>query len=412
MYNNDNNNLFDANGEYHLTYPESSGYTLNENYQPPMKQKKPRKAPRYIAAGLAMVLMSAAAGGGGAWLVMNYADPPATTTETAAPVIQAVQPTNATSASSGATDITAVVSATENSVVEISTESVQYNMFIGNSVAEGAGSGVIISEDGYIVTNDHVVADTQNIIVRTKDGTEYQAKLVGTDSKTDLAVLKIEATGLTPAVFADSDSIQVGQLAVAIGNPLGELGGTVTSGIISATGREINIGGESMNLLQTSAAVNPGNSGGGLFNSDGQLVGVVNAKSSGSGVEGLAFAIPSNTVREVADSIIANGYVAGRPQMGIQVIEISGQQMAMYYQVREPGVYISSPGNNAGLKAGDRIVKIGDTEITSSNDVSNAVNAHSVGDTITIVVNRDGENVETQVTLTEQVPEGVVASRI
>ena len=202
-----------------------------------------------------------------------------------------------------------VAALNQPSVVEIQTEMVTNGSFLQQYVQTGAGSGIIISQDGYIVTNNHVIEDATSITVRTSDGTSYSAQLVGTDSRTDIAVLKIDATGLQPVTFGNSDNLNVGDTAIAIGNPLGELGGTVTNGIISALDRTIVLDNEEMTLLQTNAAINPGNSGGGLFNSRGELIGMVVAKSSGEDIEGLGFAIPSNLVSQVAQELINNGYV-------------------------------------------------------------------------------------------------------
>lgn len=202
-----------------------------------------------------------------------------------------------------------IVVLTADSIVEVYTETVVNGGRFGQYIVEGAGSGVIISADGYIVTNNHVIDGTEKITVRLKNGTEYEATLIGRDSKTDIAVLKINEKDLKPVVFGDSDELVVGELAVAIGNPLGMLGGTVTDGIISALSRNIDIDGQMMNLLQMSAAVNPGNSGGGLFNRYGELVGIVNAKASGYDIEGLGFAIPINIVKSVIDDLIKYSYV-------------------------------------------------------------------------------------------------------
>ena len=217
-----------------------------------------------------------------------------------------------------------VAAAVADSVVEITTEIVTTNSFLGQYISQGAGSGVIFTTDGYIVTNHHVIEGANKINVTLRNGTSYDAKLVGDDSKTDLALLKIEATGLTPAVLiADSDQLKVGQTAIAIGNPLGQLGGTVTSGIVSALGREIEIQGETRTLLQTSAAINPGNSGGGLFDDKGNLIGIVNAKSSGSDIEGLGFAIPANTVKKTIGDLMEYGYVKGRANLGLTYVTIN-----------------------------------------------------------------------------------------
>lgn len=220
-------------------------------------------------------------------------------------------------------DLADIVDETAPSVVEVFTETKQVSNWFQEYVTEGAGSGVILSEDGYIVTNHHVIDGANTIKVRLSNGQTYAAELTGTDEKTDLAVLKINASGLAAAKLTDSSTVRVGDFVIAIGNPLGELGGTVTEGIISAKDRKVTVDGEAMTLLQTSAAVNPGNSGGGLFDLNGELVGVVNAKSSGNDIEGLAFAIPANTVKEITQELIQYGYVTGRPQLGVSVAQIT-----------------------------------------------------------------------------------------
>lgn len=297
-----------------------------------------------------------------------------------------------------------VVKKTMPSVVEITTEVAGFNSFMGQYITSGAGSGVILTQDGYIVTNHHVIEDASSITVRIYDGKEYKATLVGTDKQTDLAVLKIDATGLTPAKLGDSDTLEVGELAIAIGNPLGQLGGTVTTGIISAKDRDITIDNQTMKLLQTSAAINPGNSGGGLFDQFGNLVGVVNAKSSGTGIEGLGFAIPSNTVRFVVDELIRNGYVTGRPQMGINVIDITSTRMASMYGVSQVGVYVAQPGSTS-LKSGDRLISIDGRPITASSDISRILADKKVGDVVSVKAARENNEVTVSITLTEQKPE-------
>ena len=214
-------------------------------------------------------------------------------------------------ATSDSLSIPEIAALNSDSVVEIYTEFIVNGWRMTQYVSEGAGSGVVISKNGYIVTNNHVIDSANKITVQLNDGTEYEAELIGKDSRTDIAVIKIDASDLKPAVWGDSDGLVVGELAVAIGNPLGKLGGTVTDGIISALSRDIEIDGHMMNLLQTSAAVNPGNSGGGLFNGKGELIGVVNAKSTGSDIEGIGFAIPANLAKSIADELIKNGKVEG-----------------------------------------------------------------------------------------------------
>ncbi|MEG2489159.1 MAG: trypsin-like peptidase domain-containing protein, partial [Anaerorhabdus sp.] len=230
---------------------------------------------------------------------------------------------NNTALSSDNLSLQDIIQKAQPSVVEIRTETVSNNFLLQEYVSEGAGSGVIITSDGYIVTNNHVIDNASTINVTLSDGTSYPATLIGKDAATDLAVIKIEATNLTMAVLGNSDGISVGDTVVAIGNPLGRLGGSATDGIISALDREITIDNETMTLLQTNAAVNPGNSGGGLFNSRGELIGIVNAKSSGSDIEGLGFAIPVNDVKTVAEQLINDGYVSNRASMGVYLSEVT-----------------------------------------------------------------------------------------
>lgn len=220
-------------------------------------------------------------------------------------IIQTATP----AATSDLLTIPEVAAAVKPTVVEITTETAMSYRYgrgrmVGQYISEGAGSGVILTEDGYIATNYHVINGANSVTVRLSDGTEYPASVIGASEMDDLAVLKIDASALTPAVMGDSSNLLVGDGAVAVGNPLGELGGTVTDGIISALDREITLDGVSMTLLQTSAAINPGNSGGGLFNLRGELIGIVNAKSAGSEIEGLGFAIPINAAQPILERII------------------------------------------------------------------------------------------------------------
>ena len=312
---------------------------------------------------------------------------------------------SASAASLVVLDLAEIVDQTAPSVVEVFTETKKVSNWFQEYVMEGAGSGVILSEDGYIVTNHHVIDGASTIKVRTNNGQTYEAALKGTDSKTDLAVLKIEATDLLPAKLADSSAVRVGDFVIAIGNPLGELGGTVTDGIISAKDREITIDGQTMTLLQTSAAVNPGNSGGGLFDLDGKLVGVVNSKSSGSDIEGLAFAIPANTVLEITQELIRNGYVTGRPQLGISVTQLTRPGLNWQPYFDKPGLYVAGSSESNGLKAGDRIAEIDGTPINNAADISAVLDKHHVGDTVKVTAFRGGKEIAVSVKLTEQKPE-------
>ena len=271
-------------------------------------------------------------------------------------------------------------------------------------VSSGAGSGVILTQDGYIVTNHHVIEGATSILVRTRSGDEYSAELIGSDEQSDLAVLKIDASGLIPAVLGDSTKLEVGDLAVVIGNPLGELGGTVTSGIISALDREVSIDGQMMTLMQTDAAVNPGNSGGGLFDANGDLVGIINAKSSGDNVEGLGFAIPISSATDIIDELIANGEVTSRPTLGVSLYDVTDRNTAAQLGVDSTGVYIvqivqGGSADRAGLQTGDRIISVDGTEVNSTEEVRAALNEHSTGEQMNMEIERDGNTIEVMVSL-------------
>ena len=305
-----------------------------------------------------------------------------------------------------------VVNAVSGSVVEIGTEVQTTNPFFGQtSTAQAAGSGVILSEDGYIITNHHVIENAQKIQVRLKDGTSYPAELVGSDPQTDIAVIKVEATGLQAAKIGSSAGLQVGDETIAIGNPLGTLGGTVTNGIVSATGREVTIDGNTMSLLQTNAAINPGNSGGGLFNNQAELIGIVTAKSSGTGIEGLGYAVPIDMAYKVASDLMQHGYVTGRGELGISVLNISDTREAFLYRVPQTGVYIAAVENGsaaqrAGLQVGDGILAVNGEEISSLAQLRTQLNGLSAGEQITLTLLRDGKQQEVPVVLQEEVPEG------
>ncbi len=291
------------------------------------------------------------------------------------------------------------------SVVEIQTESVATsNFFQQQYVQQGAGSGVIFSEDGYIITNNHVIEGATSIAVRTNDGTEYEATLIGTDAQTDIAVIKVEAKDLVPATIGDSDSLEVGDAAIAIGNPLGELGGTVTQGIISALERQVTVGNESMTLLQTDAAINPGNSGGGLFDANGNLIGIVNAKESSTGIEGLGFAIPINSTLETIEELIQNGTVTNRPALNVSLYDYKNSNSYYYTDDREEGCYIvqiikGGAAHKAGLQQNDRIISLDGKEISCTADVKAILRKHKIGDEVEIVVDRNGKNVTKTVKL-------------
>ena len=264
-----------------------------------------------------------------------------------------------------------------------------------------------------------MVSGASQITVTIGD-TDYTATVVGEDDTSDVAVLKIDATGLTPATVGDSDSLSVGDSVLAVGNPLGELGGTVTSGIVSALNRSVTIQGTSstntMSLIQMDASVSPGNSGGGLFNMNGELIGLVNAKSSSSDAEGLGFAIPINDAIQVAQDLLENGYVSGRPYMGITYIAVTDAQTAAQLNVNAYGVYVvdvvqGGPADKAGLKAGGRIVSIDGSEIAQKDDLGTLMQQHTAGDTLSITVARDGQMQTVSLTLGEKNASNTAAQR-
>ena len=273
------------------------------------------------------------------------------------------------------------------------------------------GSGFVLTEDGYIVTNHHVIADADEgtVVVQFYSGEEYPAAIVGTDSMNDVALLKIEAEGLQTVTVGDSDEVEVGETVEAIGNPLGDLTFTMTAGYISALDREIDVGGTMMNLLQTNAAVNPGNSGGGLFNMSGELVGIVNAKSSGENVEGLGFAIPSNDASKVAEELMTNGYVTGKAYIGVSLYYASDSYTAYRnFRNSSPGLYIAQVVegyNDDVLKFGDRIIAVDGTEVSSADDVKAIVKKCEIGSTMKFSLYRDGKLIEVDVKCYEYKPE-------
>jgi serine protease Do len=287
-------------------------------------------------------------------------------------------------------------------------------------VMTGTGTGIIMSEDGYIITNAHCIYDTESdyqcgkavsvsVVMGDEDETEYDAQIVGYDLETDLAVLKIDAKGLTPAEFGDSDALQVGELVVAIGNPLGfELFGTTTCGIVSALNREVTINEKDMTLIQTDAAINSGNSGGPLLNCYGQVIGINSAKMSstyGSAtVEGLGFAIPISDAQDIINDLINYGYVAGRPQLGITGVNVTESDSERYSMPQ--GVYVysvteDSAAYEAGIRQGDIITSIAGQEITTMDELNEVKNEYNAGDTITIGLYRSGETLEVRLTLQE-----------
>ncbi|MBO4677302.1 MAG: trypsin-like peptidase domain-containing protein [Oscillospiraceae bacterium] len=311
-------------------------------------------------------------------------------------------------------DPTEIYELATQQVVGISTEVTSTNVFGQMVTGAISGTGFIISSDGYILTNNHVVetAYKQNlkVTVMLYDGTEYEAQIVGVEGdNNDIAVLKIEATGLNAATLGNSDDMKVGESVYLVGNPLGELTYTMTAGIISALDREIAAEQDaSVNMFQLDAAVNSGNSGGPVYNSRGQVIGVVTAKYQSTGVEGLGFAIPINDAAEIADELIDHGYVTGKPYFGIMVKTMSEQYAAYYNSV--PGVYVYSVDAGscaaaAGIRQGDVITKLGDEEIKTNADLSTAKKAYKAGDTAEVTVYRGGEYLTLTVVFDEKKPD-------
>jgi len=392
--------------------PYGTAPNHSANAKPP-KAKKPKKQRKPISRGgiaiaLAVTMVFSCGLGFGGGYLANKVN---TSTSGSLNITKTSNSGTTTTASSTskANSTSEIVKKTADSVVEISTESVVTGSFAQQYVQQGAGSGVIISQDGYILTNNHVINGANSVKVRLRDGTEYDATIIGSDSDNDIALLKVSATGLSPATFGDSNSLAVGDYVVAIGNPLGELGGTVTDGIISALARKVTIEDTQMTLLQTNAQVNPGNSGGGLFNANGELVGIVNAKQSATEVEGIAFAIPINNVLDILSDLKEYGYVTGKVDLGIDFTDITSDETAFYYGVNQTGCYVLSvdSGSNAekaGVTRGDLVTKVNDTDVSSSSDITAALEKAEVGDTVTFTVSRRGTSKTISFVLEEYIP--------
>lgn len=327
-----------------------------------------------------------------------------------------IDPTTIMSLSNYSDATAAIAAKVQPSVVGIKVEYSVNSFFNQKGSATASGSGIIITEDGYILTNNHIVDTSSNSSFYTVseatsikvylygDSTAYDAKIIGTDSLTDLAVIKIDKTGLPAAELGDSDTVKVGSFAMAIGNPLG-LDNSVTLGTVSAVNREVtDTDGKKFVLIQTDAAINSGNSGGALVNSYGQVIGINTLKLSGDGVEGIGFAIPINSTKDIYTQLINDGKVK-RPYLGIGCIDID-EQKSEYYNL-PIGIYISevedfSAAQKAGLKPGDVIIAVDGTTVTTRDELDEIKYSHSIGDKITLKINREGKEMDIELTLAEQ----------
>ena len=412
-----------APGETGNGAPASNGYTSSFNsgnggnggyngysyasapQQPPHKPKKNHRVLLRVLACVGVVALGFGGGLGGAVVASRTG---LTGNQVVVQQIQrdtASDATNANSTDGTAMSVQQIASVVSPSVVAITTEQMSGSQtwFGGYYVQSGAGSGVIISQDGYILTCAHVVSGATSIKVQLDSGDTYDATIVGSDSTSDIAVIKIEATGLTPAVIGDSDALAVGETVVAVGNPLGTLSNSVTDGIISALNREVTVEDNDMTLMQTSASISPGNSGGGLFNANGELIGIVNAKSSYSEAEGIGFAIPINSAMSIAQELIQNGSVA-RPALGVKIYDVKDAATAQQLGVSNTGVYVveltaGGGAEAAGVQVGDRIIAVDDTAVSSTNDIKSYLKDKNVGDTVNLQVERDGKVQTLAVTL-------------
>ena len=429
-----------VNGEYHYKngytqkiYSDAHYVPENENTVPPRyytPPEKPAKAPKEKkphgkwARALCMCLVCALLGGlCGAGVMAGSINGRIAAMEEKleeqAKESLSVGQTSTTpapvSTTTTAKPIAAIYDQACSEVVGITTEVTYTNFFGQTSSSAVSGSGFIVSEDGYILTNYHVIEYAYKgnyaVTVMLHDGTRYEASIVGVEDCNDIAVLKIDASGLDPVTFGDSDKLSVGDDVYAVGNPLGELEFSMTTGRVSALDRLITTdeSAEAINMFQIDAAVNSGNSGGPVYNANGEVVGIVTAKYSETGVEGLGFAIPINDAVKIAEDLINKGYVTGKAYMGVSIDERYNSMYSQYYNM-PIGAFIKSvePGScadNAGIQSGDIITKLGDVEITGYSDLKQAIKQYSAGDTAEVELYRAGESRTITVTFDEAVPD-------
>lgn len=407
-------------GEYHFVRPEQNLYEDAEfvpcgeateipKYYVPSEKKPKEEKPKDMKAApkskkcfvklacacLACALIGGAVGGVVSWKVLDNNN--STPEATSKPISAGTSGASVSTKPSGTTDIYSLGC---KQAVGITTEVTTTNWFGQTSSSAVSGSGFVVTTDGYIVTNYHVIeaAYQRNykVSVMFYDGKTYDATIVGVEEENDVAVLKIDATGLTPVVVGDSESIQVGEEVYAIGNPLGELAFTMTTGHVSALDRKIttNESASAINMFQFDAAVNSGNSGGPLYNAEGKVIGIVTAKYSSTGVEGLSFAIPINDAIDIANDLITNGYVTGKAYLGANIDSRYDSVYANYYNMPE-GAYVfsvesGSCAEKCGLAAGDIITKLGGNEVKDFNDLDSAIRSFKAGESAEITVYRKG----------------------
>lgn len=402
---------------------ENQGYQPQYSYQPqpdtapeaPQKPKKNRTGAKVTALVLSCALVGGAMGFGGSALQNHLAAKNADTEEA-----QQASVVYEGSRETSVINIAQIDTSKEMTPAEVYAQNVNSTVGIRTSIttnywgyqtkAAAAGSGFILSADGYILTNYHVVEDSNSITVSLYDGTEYDATLVGCDESNDIAVLKIDAEGLTPVVLGDSDNLNVGDQVVAIGNPLGELTFSLTTGVVSALNREVTLSSNvTMNLIQTDCAINSGNSGGALFNLYGEVIGITNAKysssssSSEASIDNIGFAIPLNHVKNIVKSIIETGSIT-KPYIGVTVSSVSSEAQAYGLPTGAAvrSVEADSPAAKAGLEENDIITEVDGTAITSSTELVNYVGEKTPGDELTFKVYRQGAELELTVTIGEK----------
>ena len=407
-------------------YFDDSLYETSEQKEAPTEQmpqmpsqKKHKKsgAGKAVALVLVCALVSGCMGVGGAFLgssLVRQGQPETVLSDGVSTVMKGVRETSVLQIqqidSSKTLSAAEVYAANVNSTVGIVPSAVTTNFWGQRTTSAAAGSGFLFTDDGYILTNYHVVQGADSVTVSTYDGTKYDAKIIGFDESNDVAVLKIDAEGLTPVVIGNSDQLNVGDSVVAIGNPLGELTFSLTSGTVSALDREVTMSsGISMELIQTDCAINSGNSGGALFNMHGEVVGITNAKysgSSGSGasIDNIAFAIPINDVYSIVTSIIEKGYIE-KPYIGVSVLDVSDetQKYGLPKGASVQTVTDDGPAKAAGLQVNDIITKVDDTEITGSSDLVKTIGQCKPGQEITLTVYRQGQTLELKVTVARKV---------